>query len=326
MAMVAASAAPLLLLGGDLAVIAASESFTKGFGIDPGAVRGRKLCELGRGDWGAPQLRSLLSAAVSTDATIDDYEMDLKIGRKAPRRLLVRAQRLDYGDAANVRLLVTISDVTAARGGAALIEDIQRKNAVLVQEVQNRVANSLQIIASLLMLSARRLQSDETRNHLFDAHRRVMSIATVQRRLALSALGRVELRAYLTNLCQSLGGSMIPDSGQLSLTVAADDSAACGDVSMSLGLIVTELVINALKHAFPDQRAGKIDVDYRSRGSAWKLSVRDDGVGMPAGAQAGLGTGIVEALAKHLDARVQIANARPGTTVSIIHGMMARRA
>ena len=142
----------------------------------------------------------------------------------------------------------------------------------------------------------------------------------MQRQLAASRLGDVALRAYFTDLCDSIGASMIRDHDQLSLEVSVDDSMAPAEVSTSLGLIVTELVINALKHAFPRHRKGKICVDYRSDGPAWTLSVRDTGIGMPdaAAAKPGLGTGIVEALARQLDATVRVAPARPGTVVAII--------
>ncbi len=99
---------------------------------------------------------------------------------------------------------------------------------------------------------------------------------------------------------------MIQDREHLLLEVAADDSVIAADTSVSLGLIVTELVINALKHAFPDNRGGRILVDYRSHGSNWTLSVSDDGVGMledPGNARPGLGTSIVEALTKQLGRR-----------------------
>jgi two-component system, sensor histidine kinase PdtaS len=107
--------------------------------------------------------------------------------------------------------------------------------------------------------------------------------------------------------------------------VTADDSVTTADTSVSLGLIVTELVINALKHAFPENRPGKILVDYHARGSDWALSVSDDGVGMPVpsagpkAAKAGLGTNIVQALAMQLAAKVNVAPANPGTKVSIEH-------
>ncbi len=153
-----------------------------------------------------------------------------------------------------------------------------------------------------------------------------MSIASVQRQLTTSTLGDVELRAYLTDLCRSIGASMIRDHNQLSLDVRADDSVASAEVSMSLGLIVTELVINALKHAFPGRRRGRILVDYHATGAGWTLCVRDDGVGLPSdpgSAKSGLGTSIVQALAKQLHARIETVRRTPGTSVSIIHSPSA---
>jgi two-component sensor histidine kinase len=89
-------------------------------------------------------------------------------------------------------------------------------------------------------------------------------------------------------------------------------------------LIVTELVINALKHAFPVNRGGNILVDYHSQGRNWTLSVSDNGVGMPAIpiAQAGLGTTIVRALAAQLGAHVSVTDANPGTRVSVAHAQV----
>ena len=215
---------------------------------------------------------------------IEGYEMDLKRPGRDPRRLVLTAHRLNYGDATNERLLLTVLDVTDARLADRLKDDLLREKAILFQELQHRVANSLQIIASVLMLSARRA-SVESRGHLQDAHNRIMSVATLQQQLAASNLGDVELRTYFTELCASIAASMIPDPGRISLRVMADDSVSPGDTSVSLGLIVTELVINALKHAFPGDRAGGIVVSYSSNAADWTLSVRDDGVGMAGGAR-----------------------------------------
>jgi two-component sensor histidine kinase len=115
---------------------------------------------------------------------------------------------------------------------------------------------------------------------------------------------------------------MIADPGRLSVHVSADDSAVEADVSVSLGLIVTELVINALKHAFPDERTGTILIDYRSSGRDWTLAVADNGIGMAEGhdaPKAGLGTGIVQALVKNLDGEITLSDAGPGTIVTIDH-------
>ena len=224
---------------------------------------------------------------------------------------------------------MAILDVTQARlagklKDALLLEKdiLLRDKAILLQELQHRVANSLQIIASVLMMSARKVQSEETRGYLKDAHNRVMSIAALQQQLAASSADRIALRNYFTQLCQSLGASMIHDPKQIKLEVDIDDSVVGADASISLGLIVTELVINALKHAFPGDRPGRIVVDYHSHQDDWMLSVSDDGVGFGAGQAGrppGLGTSLVEALAKQLQGDVLVTPTIPGTTVSITH-------
>jgi two-component sensor histidine kinase len=218
--------------------------------------------------------------------------------------------------------LLAVVDVTDARAAEKLKDDLLREKAILLQEVQHRVANSLQIIASVLMQGARKMQSDEARSHLQDAHHRVLSVAAVQQQLAAASLGEVELRPYLTQLCDSLGASMIHDHDQISIEVKVDDSQTSANVSVSIGLIVTELVINALKHAFPGHRHGKITVAYEAHGPRWTLAVADDGIGMPTGANAtkpGLGTGIVQALVGQLGAEIRITDAAPGTAISISH-------
>jgi two-component sensor histidine kinase len=326
LAVIASSNEPLLFLKADLTVIAASASFCRAFEINPASVAGRRLTDVGAGEWSMPQLSLLLTATASGGARIEAYEIDLIRKDKSPRHLVLNARPLDDGEKGNIRLLLAITDVTFARAEARQKDDLIREKAILLQEVQHRVANSLQIIASVLMQSARRVQSEEARGHLQNAHHRVLSIAAVQRHLSVSGLNDVALRPYFVQLCESLGASMIQDPRPLSIVVTVDDSKVAAGVSVSLGLIVTELVINAIKHAFPDDRRGKIEVGYRSQGQNWTLSVSDDGVGMPTGKNAGkpgLGTGIVEALGKQLGGRIQVADASPGTAFTLVHEELA---
>ena len=323
LALIASSDAPLLLLDGDLGVVAASNSFGRTFGIDPAEAAGHPVFALGNGEWDLPTLRSLLQATASGHAAIEAYEIDLHGNGPNARRLVIKAQKLQYGDPDVTRLLMTVSDVTDARLAERLKDDLVREKAVLLQEVQHRVANSLQIIASVLLQSARKVLSEETRTHLHDAHNRVMSIATVQKQLAASSVGHVALGPYFTQLCESLGASMIRDPEKQSIVVTSDKSIVAADVSVSLGLIVTELVINALKHAFPITGEGVIAVDYHAQGEDWTLSVGDNGIGMPLESEPratpGLGTSIVSALAQQLEAHVRISDRRPGTLVSVVH-------
>jgi two-component sensor histidine kinase len=115
---------------------------------------------------------------------------------------------------------------------------------------------------------------------------------------------------------------MIADRNRISITLTIDDTIVDAEASVSLGLIVTELVINALKHAFTEESDGRIAINFHSRGKDWELSVRDDGVGMPTGQAApksGLGTCITQALTRNLQADLALSNAAPGTLVTIRH-------
>ena len=322
LAVVASSTAPLLLLDGDKRVIVASDSFALAFNLDPEEIPGRAIYTLGDGEWDVPRLRSLITATMSGAAVIPAYEIDLKLPGHGKRRLVINASKLEYeGSRGAVRILLAIADVTDARLAAQVKDDLLREKAVLLREVQHRVANSLQIIASVLMQSARKVGSGDARVHIRDAHSRVMAIAELQRQLAESESGDVEIGMYLAQLCLSIGASMIEDHDRVKLTTTADDSRVTANVSVSIGLVVTELVINSLKHAFPGLRAGNIVVDYRATGDDWTLRVSDDGVGMAGEADVspGLGTSIVNALAKHLQAEVSVTDAGPGTIVALTH-------
>lgn len=323
LALISASHAPLLLLDDRFTVISASASFCSVFALDPRTIEGTALARIGEGEWNEPQLHSLLGATLSSNLAVDAYEMNLVRAGLDPACVSITARRLDLEGSQKPMLAVTITDITSARLAAKLKDELVQEKQMLLQELQHRVANSLQIIASVLMQSARRVHSEETRTHLHNAHNRILSIATLQRQLAVTANDDVGLLSYFKDLCASIGASMIEDDGRISLTSSADESRATANISVSLGLIVTELVINALKHAFPHpDQTGSVTVDYAASAGAWTLKVEDDGVGMIAGEGSGtpgLGTGIVAALARQLGATVTTSNRNPGTTVSIVH-------
>ena len=198
-----------------------------------------------------------------------------------------------------------------------------RQKDVLLREMQHRMGNSLQILASILLQKARTVTSEEARLHLRDAHGRIMSIAAIQKRLQMSENGeRVEPGPYLSDLCENLEETLIDGLRPVSLEVNADRGAVCAEEAVGIGLIVTELVINALKHAFAkDDVDCRIRVAYNTGENGWRLSVSDNGRGIVAtgGEKAvfGLGTTIVQALADQMDARVEVVTNAQGFDVTI---------
>jgi chemotaxis protein methyltransferase CheR len=321
---------PLLVLDAGFHVVAASRAFYDTFRVDPDQTQGRLLYSLGDGQWNIPALRVLLETIIPERVAMDGFEVVHDFPGLGRRVMLLNARKVLYETSPDIAILLAFTDVTDRRAVEQAkdelherTEDLLRQKHVLLQEMEHRVANSLQIIASILMLKARLVTSEETRAHLRDAHQRVMSVASVQSHLhATDGIDQIEVGSYLGKLCESLAASMIGGDQPIVLKVTADSGKISSAQAVSMGLIVTELVINALKYAFPVDKAGSlVTVTYVSRGEDWILTVSDNGVGKsaakPSAGPGGLGTVIVEALVKQLDATLEIASATSGLTAKV---------
>jgi two-component sensor histidine kinase len=323
---------PVLILDKDLRVIAASRSFYSAFSVAPEYTQGRHLYALGDGQWDIPKLRVFLEKIIPEHGTMEDYEVEHEFPALGNRTMCLSARQVFYEGGAGTTILLGMEDITERRAMEREKDELLQQKDILLEEMQHRVANSLQIVASIILMKARTVESEETKLHLRDAHSRVLSVVAVQRQLHVSSDGlSVEVTPYLTKLCASLEVSMIRNSRPISLRVESDNGTAKPRQAESIGLIVTELVMNALKHAFPDEKTeGQIIVGYETAGTNWKLSVSDNGLGRPDGvfaqAKSGLGTGIVKALAQQLGAQVETVSGPLGTTVSITHATFSQNA
>ena len=314
---------PLLVLDKELRVVAASRSFYLTFRVNREETHGQLLYSLGDRQWDIPALRTLLGKIVPEHAVLEDYQVEQKFPNIGHRTMLLNARKVFYEDNSHTTVLLAIEDITERKAAERELHELLRQKELLLDEMQHRIANSLQIIASIIMLKARTVQSPETRLHLEDAHKRVMSVAAVQQHLQVSGRGElIEVATYLSKLCATLAQSMIGDGGHITIEVKAAEGGVSSSDAVSIGLIVTEAVINALKHAFAkDEKDGRIIVTYEVTGTDWKLSIADNGMGKPkcGSPKVGLGTSIVNALANQLDARVDVVTGQGGTIVSIIH-------
>jgi two-component sensor histidine kinase len=188
---------------------------------------------------------------------------------------------------------------------------------VLLREVNHRVGNSLQIIASLLHLQANSSDQDDVKAALTNAVGRVAAVAQVHRRLYTSHdLKSVFLNQYLDALLEDLRRSA--EGNRMSrLTLKAEPIEIDPDRAVAIGIIVNELVMNAVKYAYPDD-AGPIHVDLAAHGDDVVLSIADNGVGLNARTDprsTGMGQRIVTAMAAKLDASVERDPAHAGTRI-----------
>jgi PAS domain S-box-containing protein len=322
---------PLLVLDRSLRLVAASRAFCSTFGLDIGDIIGKPLYELGGGEWNIPQLRLLLEQIIPEQGAMENYEVEHDFRVLGRRTMLLNAREVFYEKASPANIFLSIEDVTGKRVLERANADLLRQKDMLLDEIYHRVANSLQIIASIISMKARKVVSVEARRALEDAHSRIMSIAAVQKHLHASVVGgSIALIPYLTSLCEAISQSMVSDDQPISIEVRGQGSNVSRQKAESLGLIVAELVINSLKHAFGNaMQGGRIVVIYDAVEPEWTLSVSDNGSGKrerASNVDGGLGTGIVAALARQLNAQVVTESGADGTSVqgtsvSVAHRM-----
>jgi PAS domain S-box-containing protein len=178
---------------------------------------------------------------------------------------------------------VMLRDITARRQAETRLHASLREKEILLQEVHHRVKNNLQVIKSLLRLQAYTVMDPALRELFHDSQNRVQAMALVHEQLYRAHdLDHIDFATYLRELAASVLRSYEGRSAQITLTFDIDSAVALNiDTAIPLGLILTELVSNSIKHAFRDGRTGTIAVGLRSDAEGLALSVRDDGVGIP---------------------------------------------
>ncbi|MCX6910486.1 MAG: PAS domain S-box protein [Verrucomicrobia bacterium] len=210
------------------------------------------------------------------------------------------------------RLMVAARDLTEHKRAENAIRASLKEKTVLLKEVHHRVKNNLQIVISLLNLQAVRIKNPEALEAMQETANRVRSMALLHETLYLSeSLARVNFGNYIGNICSHLFRSYGPKAAHVKLDLRLQDVATDLDQTVSCGLIINELVSNALKHAFPDGRPGTITVELQATPQGRvTLKVADDGVGLPPALdiqQSGtLGHQLVFMLAEKLHGTVEV--------------------
>ena len=191
----------------------------------------------------------------------------------------------------------------------------------LLGEVNHRVANSLQLVSAMVRLQASAVGDPAARDALADTQRRIEAIGQVHRRLYTAGdVENVDMRDYLGALVAELGDTWSTAAAPRALVFDADPVRLPTDRAVSLGVIVTELVTNACKYAYPGG-AGEVRVALRRQGDdAFRLSVEDDGCGMAIDASprgTGLGTRLIRAMAQSLRSTIDYDPLHAGTRVTL---------
>ncbi len=198
------------------------------------------------------------------------------------------------------------------RAEQALKESVQQKD-VLLKELKHRVKNSLAVVSGLLGLEMENLTEPRSREVLANTRSRIRSIASLYELLSGAAdVAHVDLRRYIGRLTESLFDTYAPKTGDIVLKTELDEVTLETKRAVPLGLILNELVMNAIKYAYPPGAKGEIRVGLERSAGRITLSVSDDGAGLPRGfvpaTSGGMGWSLVRMLAEEIDARLTVEN------------------
>ena len=191
---------------------------------------------------------------------------------------------------------------------------------IILREIHHRVKNNLQIVSSLLNIRGSGVASEDAQTALGEVKAHVRALALVHRHLYESDdVQRVDLRAFMSELCHSMLAVLSGPSRNVSLEIDIPQFTIATDRAIPLALLVTEAMTNAVKHAFPNGRQGRIAVTFVPEGTGGgTLTVADDGIGLSRAAreESGIGLRLIEAFARQIDGTLSY-DGPPGTTIRV---------
>ena len=310
----------LLVLDPDLTVRFVNRSFCDTFAVALEDTVGRKLYDLGNGQWDIPELRSLIETILPERATIEAFELDRVFPSIGRRVMLLNARKVSRAGNHTKQVLVAIEDVTEQRRLEREHAAAHERIAVLLQELGHRIKNSLQIIAAMVSLEARNHKSGQGKAALERVSHRIAALGRLYSMLGESnAVEEVDAASYLEALCRDLIESVQKENGtSIALKIDIENEPLSFDRAIPLGLIVNELVTNAVKYAFPSETRGTVVVTLKRVPGELRLTVADDGQGAdPRRADSGLGGRLVDIFARQLGGQIERESGNTGTSVCL---------
>jgi two-component system CheB/CheR fusion protein len=311
---------PLLILDRQLRVLKANPAFYQAYQTSQDETEQQFIYTLGNGQWDIPELRRLLDDIIPHNSQFHNFVVTHEFPQIGERTMLLNARRIRRDEQETETILLGMEDITEHRRTEERIAGALREKEVLLREVYHRVKNNLQIISSLLGLQADTIADEAVRGLFQDSQRRIQAMALVHQRLYGSEdLASIDMRTYVESLLGDLA-RMYDTESRITFDIEAESHMNV-DTAVPCGLILTELVSNALKYAFPEGQPGQIRVTLRPEAeNSWLLVVQDNGIGIPRDIDIAqtdsLGLTLVHDLATQLEGSVQVDRAQ-GTTFTI---------
>lgn len=308
-----------LVLDPDLTIRFANRTFYDTFAVAPEDAVGRKLYEIGNGEWDIPQLRIALETIASGERPFEGFEVDQVLPSIGRRVMCLNARKVHRPGNKIPQILLAIEDLTERMR-------LEREHTIaqvgmLLQELTHRVKNSLQIIAAMVRIESRSHKSGEGKAALERVSHRIDALGQLYSKLSKSdTIEAVDAATYLDELCRDLISSLNKEDGtSIVLKMDIESELLPTDRAIPIGLIVNELVTNAVKYAFPGETGGTVLVTLKRLPGELRLTVADDGRGLDSRrADSGLGGRLVDGFAQQLGGQIERESHSQGTIVRLV--------
>jgi len=289
----------------DLMIKWANERFARMFGYEPGEMDGKRVEVVN-----APTDRTPAETRISIVDILKEageWHGEVKNIKRDGTHFWCYANVSLFDHPEYGKVIVSVhTDITERKRAEGALRSSLREKEVLLREVHHRVKNNLQVLNSLLRLQARQVDDERLLDVLTDSQNRIKAMALVHEALYRTEdVAHVDCGAYIRTLAHELYRAYGADAGGVTFHLTGEDIVLSIDKAVPCGQILTELISNSLKHAFPQGWKGQRRIDVRLanlEGGQIELAVSDNGVGMPAEVEAGdshfLGLHLVKMLAE----------------------------
>lgn len=214
----------------------------------------------------------------------ESYELDAEVVRPDDTRRWIVARGEATRDATGtiINMHGTVQDITERKFANDKLQAALNEKKLLLKEVYHRVKNNLQVVSSLINLQASNVKNKEAADQLRQSANRIKSMALIHEKLYQSnSLAKIDFNAYIHSLAEHLLLSQTVHPDRIKLNMVIDDLFLDFDTAIPCGMIINELLSNAIKHAFPNDRHGNIGISFRQEQGEFNLVISDNGIGFP---------------------------------------------
>jgi len=258
-----------------------------------------------------PEDKKNLIKEIQEKGEVVDYELKLKTRNNEVKYVSTNAHFLLDSSKNRIGVEGSLRDISERKNIELQLQNSLIEKEMLLKEIHHRVKNNLTIISSLLNLQSRYITDEESQEIFKQSQNRAKSMALIHEKLYQSTdLKKIDFGDYIQSLSSDLFHTNVVNPNLVKLKLNVEEIFLDINTAIPLGLIVNELITNSLKHAFPTDMTGEININFHSKNNQYEFIMKDNGIGFPANINFtntdSLGLQLVNSLTNQIDGNIEL--------------------